>query len=448
MGTDKRSFWALLLLKWLCCCTPGAMRQAAGAILLQLCSSNLSSSRLVSAYPIPCVRTVLSMSSSALASPSPTPPLPALHPTLHAATTDYRGGHRPFLDVIFDASLAYDGVRRSILQNLTTTDFHNLRQTCRSIDFCLMMPLANGHSRYVPDLIDQCDEFGLPAPPSLLPRGSCPNPPQSTTQIRACQCDDYRELRNYSPHQAVTPRPRDHLVCEVCRHNWHDNIGQVPGRQHPNHMSRHDYWRVTLAQGHITLCKLCDQEQKRQYYPQGHDGCVCYREYYQKRWLCQRCDIRNRLRVLTSIVPYAGRRRRLRQAGNLMLIRPDEQGPPDLPRWLSWCPCGRQVSEVSPPKIQRVPNPWPGNHNIIAPVLDRDTRRLKQTTKQCVLCCGYIVPPVVNARQPTRRSARLADRKSGRQGERRHTMLDRSGKAATRDGVNARGFEVRRRGGW
>ena len=105
-------------------------------------------------------------------------------------------------------------------------------------------------------------------------------------------------------------------------------------------------------------------------------------------------------------------------------------------------PCGRQSSESAPPSIQNVPTPWPGNHNVIASTPDRDTGRRRQTAKQCVLCSGYIVPRVPVARPPTRRSARLADRKSGRQNDRQHTMLVRSGKAATRHGVNRKGFEV------
>ena len=127
---------------------------------------------------------------------------------------------------------------------------------------------------------------------------------------------------------------------------------------------------------------------------------------------------------------------------------PVDQGPANLLRWLPWCSCGRQLSESAPTSIHNVPTPWPGNHNVIASTPDRDTGRRRQTTKQCVLSCRYIVPLVPIARPPTRRSARLADCKSGRQNDRQHTMLDRSGKAATRHGVNRKGYEVRGRGGW
>ena len=131
-----------------------------------------------------------------------------------------------------------------------------------------------------------------------------------------------------------------------------------------------------------------------------------------------------------------------------MVAMPNAQGPANLPQFLSWCPCGRDVTEVEPPRIQAVPTPWPGNHNLIVPMLNQDTGIRRQTTKQCVLCCGYIVPPVPAARHPSRRSARLADRRSGKQEYRKHTMLGGNGKAATRSGVNGKGFEVRARGGW
>lgn len=391
--------------------------------------------------------------SSSVSPSRPPPPLlnpPPLHPALHAATDDFRGGHRSFLDVIFDANLNYDGVRTFILQGLNTANFDNLRQTCRSIDHCLMMPTAAGppHLRHFPDLIDRCHDFGLSVPPSLPPRGSCPNPPQSTVRIRACQFYDHDSLRFANPHQNITTHPREHLVCEICRRNWHDNIATLPGHLQPPQISRHDYWRRTLAGAHITVCSLCDREQKRQYYPEGHDGCICYREYYKKRWLCQRCDIQNRHNISRDITGLTGMKRYLKQVGNQMQVMPVAQGPANLPQPQSWCPCGRQVSEQAPPGLPPIPIPWPGNHNIIAPVLNPVTLQQQQTTKQCVLCCGYIVPRVPTVRQPTRRSARLADRKSGTQKDRKHTMLGRNGKAAARHGVNSKGFEVRGRGGW
>ena len=367
-------------------------------------------------------------------------------PLLHAATNDYRGGHRSFLDVIFDARLDYDEIRASILQVLDTTDFDNFRHACRSIDHCLMTPSAAGSLRYPRDLIDKCHETGLPIPPSLAPRGSCPNPPQSAVRIRTCQFYDHIRLNQRTRGQAITSHPREYLVCEVCRRNWHDNIGTNPLSGIQNPMSRHDYWRVLLAKGHITVCSLCDQEQKQQYSPQGHDGCVCYHELYKKWWLCQRCDILNGLWTLREIKFKTDTRRHLKQVGKQIKSMNQVQGPEELPQFMSWCPCGRHVSEPSPLPIHTVPTPWPGNHHLIQAVHNHDTGLTRRTTKQCVLCCGYIVPPA--PRQPIRRSARLADRKSGKQNDRKHTMLGRNGKTATRHGVNSKGFEVRGRGGW
>ena len=370
------------------------------------------------------------------------------HPLLHEATANGRGGHRPFLDVIFDVNLAYDRVRALILQGLTTADFDNLRQTCRSMDHCLMTPSANGGLRYPPDLIDKCHEFGLPVPPSLPPRGSCPNPPQCTVRIRACQYQDYRQLERARPHDGVPPHPEKHLVCEVCRRNWHDNIGTNPNAPAPNPISRHDFWRCIISAAHITLCRLCDQEQRHLHYPGGHDGCVCYHEYYKTRWLCQRCDVWNLYYLRCEIRSKLDQRRYMKLVDGRLQIMPDRQGPRILPDYSSWCPCGRQLSEPTPAALNPAPIPWPGNHHVITPMPDRATGGGQQTTKQCVLCFGYIVPFVASARQPTRRSARLADRRSGKRKDRRHTMLGGSGKAATRHGVNDKGFEVRGGGGW
>lgn len=377
---------------------------------------------------------------------------------LHAATNIGRGRYRSFLDIVFDATLAYGAIRRSILQGLTTVDSDNMRQTCRSIDHCLMQSTNTDPPslQYPPHTIDKCEDIGLPVPPSLGLRGSCPNPPQCSVRIRPCQYHDFQEIRFWHPHGN-----RELLVCEVCRRNWHDNIGTNPGTAVLNLHSRYVWWRVAIASGHVTVCKLCDREHKNQHYPEGHDGCDCYREYYKKRWLCRRCDVRNGDNIAGNIAGFARglNRRNLRQVGNRMVSRPVMRGP--VGRWLRSippgqfpCPCGREVSENQPPAIQAaaIPNPWTGNHNLITSVgMIPGTQQPQFTTKQCVKCCKYIIPPDrrPTVRQPTRRSARVADRRSGMQGARKHTMLDRTGKAALRYGVNSKGFEVTRaEGGW
>ena len=376
---------------------------------------------------------------------APAAPLvnPILHPGLHAATDDHHCGHCSFLDVVFDASLAYDGIRTSILQGLSTANFDNLRQASRSIDYCLTMPSFSGRLRYPPHLIDKCDEFGF-----LPNRGSCPNPPQSTLRTEACQYFSYDELRPHHPHRMVTRHPREHLVCEVCRRDWHDNVGNDPRNGTPIPTKPHDLWRTTLAKAHITVCGRCDREQKQKYSPTGHDGCVCYREKYKKRWLCHRCDLFNLACVNNARRTYTRRRprRNLQQVGDHMQVLPVPPGPANLPSFLDWCPCGREVSERTP-LVASLPGPWLGNHHWITPAYNQATGVWKQTTKQCVLCCGYIVPPDPHARQPTRRSARLDDRKLKMQKERKHTMLDRSGKTASKNGVSLHGFEKRGKGG-
>ena len=281
------------------------------------------------------------------------------HPLLHAATNNFRGGHQPFLDEMFDARLLYEKLQRLILQGLSTLDLNKLGQTCRNIDYCLRM----------------LSTIGSLILPSHPPRGSCSNSPQSTVRIKACQCHDHLDLRNINPYQAKMSYPREHLVCEVCRRNWQDNTGRNPLSATPNITSRHDDWRVRLATAYNTVCSLCDQVQKYLYASEGHDG----------------------FNIDRDIQSFTNRRRNLRQVGNQMRVMP----------------------------VVR-----------------------RQITKQWVMCCGYIVPPVPAARPPARRSARLADRKSGKQKVRKHRMLSRTGKAATRHGVSDKGFEVRSRGGW
>ena len=100
-------------------------------------------------------------------------------------------------------------------------------------------------------------------------------------------------------------------------------------------MSRHDHWRVLLAREHVTLCGLCDREQKLLYHPECHDGCVCYREYYKQRWPCQRCDVQNSINVGGDIPYFTSRRRKLRQVGDQMRVMPVDQRPANLSRRLS-----------------------------------------------------------------------------------------------------------------
>ena len=370
-------------------------------------------------------------------------------PGLHAATNIGPGRYRPFLDVMFDRTLEYNDIRVSILQGLNTADFDNMRQTCQSLDHCLTESTTTNppNSRYLPHTIDKCQDRNLPVPPSLPPQGSCPNPPQCTVRIRPCQSRDFTAVWVAHPHGNG-----ERLVCEVCRRNWHYNIGTNPGTNTLFTLTRHVWWRLTIRSGHVTVCKLCDREQKSQHHPEGHDGCVCYREWYKKRWLCRLCDVRNGDNLARDIGGLAGglNRPNLRQVGNRMVTMRVRPGQATLPPGQFPCPCGRQVSEAEPPAAV-IQTPFQGNHNLIRPVrVNPQTHEQLYFTKQCVTCCKYIVPPYRGrpgagpVRQPTRRSARVADRRSGTQRARRHTMLDRTGKAAARHGVNSKGFEIRR----
>lgn len=353
------------------------------------------------------------------------------------------GGRQSALVGIFKASVCYDGIRASILQHLHNGDFNKMRRVCRSMDLGLTIR-ASGFGphrlRYQSDLRDKCDEIALPVPPSLPPRGTCPNVLGSWYRVLPCQHNKYPLLRDPNPHHILTRgrrRPKQQLVCYGCRSNWHHNIGTNPGAMNPNAFSRHDFWRRTLARGHITVCRLCDREQKSRAPPEGFDGCTCYRELYKKRWLCKLCDIKNgtlAMRKINSKMMHEGR---LKQVGNFIQIMPAAQVPRQNVNAEPLCPCWRRNSEVAPFDISIIPNPFTSNQDMIRPV--QTGRVTKKTTKQCVRCCGYIVPPVAGAAIGTRRSARLADRKLKQRNTRKHVML---GSQA----VNRKGFPARGRG--
>lgn len=71
----------------------------------------------------------------------------------------------------------------------------------------------------------------------------------------------------------------------------------------------------------------------------------------------------------------------------------------------------------------------------------------KRITKQCIMCCGFVVPPSGPTAGKPRRSARIRDKKFGRQDSYRHEMLGGS-KTKTNFDLNKHGFEIRGRGGW
>lgn len=364
---------------------------------------------------------------------------PERSPNWIAATLD---GRQPALVGIFNAALSYDGIRASLLRHLHNGEFNAMRTLCRSIDHGLTIP-ASGvgpqRLRYQRDLRDKCDEIFLPVPPSLRHYGSCPNVPGSWYRVLPCQNHNYPELRYPSPHHILNQgrRTEQQLVCYGCRRNNHHIIRSFGAI--PNPVSRHDFWRRVLATGHITVCRLCDREQKFCTPPEGFDGCTCYRELYRKRWLCKLCDLKNGRLAMLDITNKTTYRGTLKQVGNTIQVMPAAQVPQQNNNAEPWCPCWRRESDRAPPPIVNIPYPFTSNQDMILPM--QTGRVTKKTTKQCVRCCGYIVPPVDGVAVGTRRSARLGDRKLKQQADRRHAML---GSQA----VSAKGFPARGRGGW
>ena len=342
-------------------------------------------------------------------------------------------GTQPALAGIFNAAAEFGKIRTGILQHLHNDDFNTMRSLCRSLNLYLMAPaprVGPEYLQYQEDLMDECDETGLPIPPSLPPTGSCPNDNGSLYRVFPCQSDKYIPLRYHRPHGWG-----ERLVCYGCRRNWHHNRGTNPGIINPNGATRYFWWRQNIRRSHITVCSLCDHEQKVNNYPQGLDACTCYRELYRKRWLCRLCDLQNGVVVISQQTVLRGRIKHVRQVGRRMQIMDEIQGPETQADRSQdpWCPCGRQQSEKQPP-----PNgnnfryPFPGYHTMIGAVLNPKTNQRERITQQCLLCCGYIVP---ENSKPTRRSARIRNRPL------RHLML-RSAKTATYD-VNKNGFETR-----
>ena len=368
---------------------------------------------------------------------------PGRSPNWIAVTLD---GRQSALEGIFNAALGYDGVRASILQHLHNGDFNAMRAVCRSIDHCLMTP-ASGigphRLRYQPDLIDRCHESNLPVPPSLPPDGSCPNVPGSWCRVIPCQLHNYLDVMVPYPRHGSGP----HLVCYNCRRNWHHSSTNLAGNTAPK--TRHEHWRRIIAIGHITVCRLCDREQKASVAPEGFDGCTCYRELYMRRWLCRACDVCNENlanRAIGGRILYRSRLKQvarynnsLRREETTIQVMPAAQVPKLKGAAGSWCPCWRRGSESEPPPVHNIPFPFTGNQDLILPA--QTVRNTKKTTKQCVRCCGYIVPPAAGVAVGTRRSARLADGKLKQHGDRKHQML---GSQA----VNGKGFSAREPGGW
>ena len=289
-------------------------------------------------------------------------------------------GAQSVLEGIFNPAVAYDDIRMRIMRPLNNEDANNMRLTSSRMDYGVTVPLAGAgrrELRFQRDQLDECDEDWLPMPPALPLQGTCPNTPQSDDRIFPCRSSRYRDLRGLAPHG-----PTEHLVCSGCRDNGHHNILPV------GLTSLHDQLRHTIAWSQIRVCNLCDREQRAQH-PQGSDGCTCYRDRYQRRWLCWRCHSQDRVNMWAKTNHLHQHPRAVRQRYSWMEIQDGR-----LPR-SPWCPCGRGPRQAPPvpPNFFQV---WQGH--------PQDPNALPYT-RQCLLCCGYIVPTTT-----ARRSARVQAR--------------------------------------
>lgn len=141
--------------------------------------------------------------------------------------------------------------------------------------------------RFQPDLIDNCHQNALPVPPSLPPRGSCPNGPGSWYRVIPRKYHNYEKLRIGGLHHQC--------VSYGCRCSWHHHMDTNPGNMNLGLVSRYDYWRQIIAMVIITFCRLCDREQRSSIDtpPEIIDGCTCYRQIHRRRWLSRLCNILN-----------------------------------------------------------------------------------------------------------------------------------------------------------
>jgi len=359
---------------------------------------------------------------------------------------------RSLLEGIFD-NAGFDDIRRSILGNLNNDDGQKLGKACQSIEDCLATPgaenaaaneavaVANANAaaaaatlpavpgqglagwfaplvapppmpavagafppinnppalRYQADLVDKCDETGLPRPPALAPGGTCPNAHGTQHRVKACRHSRFVPGLNHA-------NPR-HTVCTGCRDIWHFS------RMNANtNGTQHSRWRQQITRAHISVCHLCAAEQRADH-PEGLDACTCYSTRYQQRWLCRRCSDRDYGNVMIEIHQLRTHRRRIRQRGDSMVMR--ARAPRQRAGQNPMCPCWRgPVQEPWPiglPPLFDIPQPiFPGNHRIR---IDGNPMTDPPFVRQCMICCGYVVRP-----SPFRRSLRVRDRRVGNKG--------------------------------
>ena len=213
-------------------------------------------------------------------------------------------------------------------------------------------------------------------------------------RLVTARLDQVRVLRR------VVPIHSDRLVCRRCRHIAH----------HETHIwKRYNCYRDVIGLNKVAVCHTCDEEQRDEHGDAGYDGCTCYRDLYERQWLCHDCAddflfcIANRGGLLStgvrSLQIVANRMRLTRQP-----LVPNSERP--------LCPCGRSEKLMFDPnwKNPMLPAnahdiPFLGHHLLALRDINHMARkpRTLRHTKQCLFCLGYVVPP----RRTSARIARL-----------------------------------------
>ena len=182
----------------------------------------------------------------------------------------------------------------------------------------------------------------------------------------------------------------DYLICDTCRTSahsrlqWEDFPDVESGKDLPEETkwivrrqedreiqpqsgprSRYSGWMHWIMHAWMPVCRRCDIEQKR-LHTRGHDGCVCYQNWYLNHWLCQRCDAEN-LQQYIELTIELKRGKNMRThavvgGGLIPNMIPDEGG--------RRCPCGE------------------------TPTLRDSETTMEgcQMVKRCGNCLGFIVP--------------------------------------------------------
>lgn len=176
---------------------------------------------------------------------------------------------------------------------------------------------------------------------------------------------------------------------------------------------------------------------------------MCYRERYERDWLCVDCDDAKRgdtWREGDAFTAGVYSLRMVGRAGRRMRIN---HTPYRHVGTRPLCPCGRREAMQRPPgfqvQVRGVGRPWRGSQWVEEEVLLGTWERLR-STRVCTLCCGFVVPADDDAvvGSVPRRSVRVRNRRLGvGKGEYAgFTMLGAKGMVSG-GRVNKNGFESR-----